>query len=180
MNAGRVTQARIDDAVRRILTKKFELGLFEAPLANRSGAAQIGSQAHRDVARQAVRESLVLLKNTGSFLPLSPTTTVCVTGNGASNLRAQMGAWTLGWQQPLITPVGTTILQGVTQVVGAARVVSRGCQVGHPGRVRDPAVVRRVVWATTPIPTTTAAAPAPPPTAAWSSCWAGGRSTSRG
>jgi beta-glucosidase len=129
-NAGRVTQARIDDAVRRILTKKFELGLFEAPLANRSGASQIGSQAHRDVARQAVRESLVLLKNTASFLPLSPTTTVCVTGNGADNLRAQMGAWTLGWQQPLVTPVGTSILQGVTQVVGAARVVSSGCQVG--------------------------------------------------
>src|SRR5580765_6012358 len=130
VNAGNVTQARINDAVSRILTKKFELGLFEAPMANRSGAAQIGSQAHRDVARQAVRESLVLLKNTASFLPLSPATTVCVTGNGASNLRAQMGAWTLGWQQPLITPVGTTILQGVTSVVGAARVVSSGCQVG--------------------------------------------------
>jgi len=130
VNAGRVTQARIDDAVRRILTKKFELGLFEAPMANRSGASQIGSTAHRNVARQAVRESLVLLKNTGSFLPLSPTTTVCVTGNGADNLRAQMGAWTLGWQQPLITPTGTSILQGVTQVVGAARVVSSGCQVG--------------------------------------------------
>ena len=130
VNAGRVTQTRIDDAVRRILTKKFELGLFEAPMANRSGASQIGSSAHRNVARQAVRESLVLLKNTSSFLPLSPTTTVCVTGNGASNLRAQMGAWTLGWQQPLVTPAGTTILQGVTSVVGAARVVASGCQVG--------------------------------------------------
>src|SRR6185503_10819970 len=131
VNAGRVTQARIDDAVRRILTKKFELGLFEAPMANRSGASQIGSAAHRDVARQAVRESLVLLKNDASFLPLSPTTTVCVTGNGADNLRAQMGAWTLGWQQPLTTQTGaTTILQGITQVVGASRVVTSGCQVG--------------------------------------------------
>ena len=131
VNAGRVSQARIDDAVRRILTKKFELGLFERPMTNRSGASQIGSTAHRDVARQAVRESLVLLKNVNSFLPLSPTTTVCVTGSGASNLRAQVGAWTLGWQQPLTTLTGTTtILAGITQVVGAARVVTSGCQVG--------------------------------------------------
>src|SRR5207244_12152852 len=55
---------------------------------------------------------------------------VCVTGNGADNLRAQMGAWTLGWQQPLTTPAGTSILAGVTQTVGASRVVSSGCQVG--------------------------------------------------
>jgi beta-glucosidase-like glycosyl hydrolase len=130
VNAGRVTQARIDDAVRRILTKKFELGLFERPLADRAGATEIGSAAHRDVARQAVRESLVLLKNDAGFLPLLPTATVCVTGNGADNLRAQMGAWTLGWQQPLTTPTGTSILAGVTQTVGAARVVSSGCQVG--------------------------------------------------
>jgi beta-glucosidase len=130
VNAGRVTQARIDDAVRRILTKKFELGLFERPLADRGGASDIGSAAHRDVARQAVRESLVLLKNSAGFLPLSPTSTVCVTGNGADNLRAQMGAWTLGWQQPLTTPIGTSILAGVTQTVGASRVVSSGCQVG--------------------------------------------------
>jgi beta-glucosidase len=126
-----VTIQRIDDAVSRILTKKFQLGLFEAPMANTSGAGQIGSAAHRNVARQAVRASLVLLKNTSSFLPLSPTTTVCVTGNGASNLPAQVGGWTLGWQAPLTTVAGaTTILQGVTSVVGAANVVSSGCQVG--------------------------------------------------
>ena len=65
--------ARIDDAVTRILTKKFELGLFEQPYADRANIADIGSNAHRAVARRAAAESQVLLKNAGNALPLSPT-----------------------------------------------------------------------------------------------------------
>src|SRR4029079_7642155 len=66
VQAGRVTQARIDDAVSRILRKKFELGLFDHPLADRSFTASVGSTAHRTLARQAVRQSQVLLKNSGN------------------------------------------------------------------------------------------------------------------
>ena len=63
VQAGRVPLARIDDAVRRILRQKFALGLFDKPLADRSLLGQVGSAAHREVAREAVRQSLVLLKN---------------------------------------------------------------------------------------------------------------------
>src|SRR6266545_6867235 len=73
VQAGRVSMARIDDANRRILTKKFELGLFERPLTDRSFTGTVGSSAHRTLARQAVRESQVLLKNTNGILPLPKT-----------------------------------------------------------------------------------------------------------
>src|SRR5690606_3294204 len=70
VQAGRVPVSRVDDANRRILTKKFELGLFERPLTDRALTATVGSPAHRDLARQAVRASQVLLKNAGNVLPL--------------------------------------------------------------------------------------------------------------
>src|SRR6476661_10303161 len=72
--AGNIPMSRIDDAVTRILNAKFALGLFSQPYTNRSYTSQVGSPAHRAVARQAVRESLVLLKNNG-VLPLSKTGT---------------------------------------------------------------------------------------------------------
>src|SRR5665811_963499 len=71
VNAGRVTMSRIDDAVSRILTKKFELGLFEHPYTDRTNLLAIGSPAHRAVARKAVAESQVLLKNAKQVLPIS-------------------------------------------------------------------------------------------------------------
>src|SRR5215472_13540712 len=83
---GLVTQARIDDAVSRILTQKFKLGLFEQPYADRSNAATIGDAAHRAVARQAAAESQVLLKNTNAALPLSPTANIYVAGSNADDL----------------------------------------------------------------------------------------------
>src|SRR6185312_2587203 len=70
VQAGRITMARIDDANRRILTKKFELGLFEAPLTDRSWTGTVGNSAHRTIAREAVRKSQVLLKNQFGVLPL--------------------------------------------------------------------------------------------------------------
>src|SRR5262249_3265413 len=66
VQAGRVAMSRIDDANRRILTKKFELGLFERPLADRSYLSTVGSAAHRALARQAVAQSQVVLKNSGN------------------------------------------------------------------------------------------------------------------
>ncbi|WP_086841199.1 glycoside hydrolase family 3 protein [Amycolatopsis kentuckyensis] len=113
---GRVPMSRIDDANRRILTKKFELGLFEHPLTDRRFLATIGSKPHRDLARQAVRESQVLLKNEHHVLPLSRRGKIFVAGKSADDLGNQSGGWTVGWQGtsgPVIP--GTTILQGLRQ-----------------------------------------------------------------
>ena len=116
VDQGRVPMARIDDANRRILTKKFELGLFEHPLTDRRFLTTIGSRQHRDLARQAVRESQVLLKNEGRVLPLSKRGKIFVAGKSADDLGNQSGGWTVGWQGaggPVIP--GTTILQGMRQ-----------------------------------------------------------------
>ncbi|GAA2398480.1 beta-glucosidase [Catellatospora methionotrophica] len=119
VNTGTVPMARIDDANRRILTKKFELGLFEHPLADRAQFDKVGSAAHRELAREAVRKSQVLLKNTGGILPLKPKTgKVFVAGRNADDIGNQSGGWTLSWQgsSGAITE-GTTILQGVKEAV---------------------------------------------------------------
>ncbi len=125
VRAGRISGSRIDDAVSRILTKKFQLGLFEHPYADRTNLASVGSAAHRAVARQAAAESQVLLKNRGQVLPLKRNAHIYVAGRSADNLGNQMGGWTLTWQgfsgnagqQP-----GTTILAGIRQVAPHASV----------------------------------------------------------
>ena len=123
---GDVPQARIDDAVRRILRAKLELGLFEHPLSDPANLPQVGSDAHRQLARQAVRESLVLLKNDKQTLPLSKDTPlIFVAGQGADDIGLQSGGWTISWQGQSgnITP-GTTLLKGIQQAVSPqARVV---------------------------------------------------------
>jgi beta-glucosidase len=113
-----VSQARIDDAVSRILTAKFELGLFERPLADGSQAAQVGSQAHRQLARQAVAESQVLLKNDAQTLPLAKNTPrILVAGQAADNIGIQCGGWTVSWQGKAgAITTGTTILKGIQAV----------------------------------------------------------------
>lgn len=118
--------ARIDDAVTRILTKKFELGLFEQPYADRTNLDQVGAQGHRDIARQAVRESLVLLKNEGNLLPLAKDlTTIVVAGKNADDIGNQSGGWTITWQGASgATTPGTTILAGIQQMVPSTTVVS--------------------------------------------------------
>jgi beta-glucosidase len=123
VRAGRVPMSRINDAVRRILTKKFELGLFEHPYTDRTDMATIGSPAHRAVARQAVAESQVLLKNAGNVLPLTGAEKIYVAGGNADNIGNQAGGWTVTWQgmSGNIIP-GTTILQGIRQVAPAAQV----------------------------------------------------------
>jgi beta-glucosidase len=114
VDAGNVSMARINDAVRRILTKKFELGLFEHPFVDRRNIGDIGSAAHRAVARQAVAESQVLLKNSGHALPLNKKASVYVAGSNADDIGNQSGGWTIQWQGQSgdIIP-GTTILQGI-------------------------------------------------------------------
>ncbi|MFE2584389.1 glycoside hydrolase family 3 N-terminal domain-containing protein [Streptomyces sp. NPDC059378] len=119
VTAGRVSERRIDDAVSRILTQKFELGLFEKPYADTGGASRIGSAAHRAVARQAAAESQVLLKNADGVLPLKKSQKVYVAGSNADDLGNQTGGWTLTWQGSSgpITK-GTTILQGMRDAGG--------------------------------------------------------------
>ncbi|MFF4844025.1 glycoside hydrolase family 3 protein [Streptomyces collinus] len=119
VKAGRVTERRIDDAVSRILTQKFRLGLFEHPYADTAGAAAIGSPAHRAVARAAAAESQVLLKNSGGLLPLKKSQKVYVAGSNADDIGNQSGGWTVTWQGSSgnITP-GTTILQGMRDAGG--------------------------------------------------------------
>jgi beta-glucosidase len=111
---GHVKQSRIDDAVSRILTVKFELGLFEHPFADKALTKTIGSNAHRALARKAVGESLVILKNDGHVLPLKRGERILVAGKNADDVGAQSGGWTITWQGSTgrITP-GTTILEGL-------------------------------------------------------------------
>ena len=118
VNNGHISRARIDDANRRILTKKFQLGLFEHPLADRSFTGTVGSAAHRALARQAVRESQVVLKNAGGILPLSKSAKVFVAGKSADDIGLQSGGWTISWQggSGNTTP-GTTVLQGIRNTV---------------------------------------------------------------
>ncbi|NNE47772.1 MAG: beta-glucosidase [Rhodothermales bacterium] len=119
---GGVPMERIDDAVRRILRVKFAAGLFDedwSPTADRALEASVGSDEHRAVARQAVRESLVLLKNEGGLLPLAKDVgRIHVVGVGADNIGMQSGGWTIDWQGGMgaITP-GTTILEAIRSAV---------------------------------------------------------------
>jgi beta-glucosidase len=121
--SGDVAASRIDDAVSRILTQKFRLGLFEHPYADRTDMGQIGSPAHRSVARQAAAESQVLLKNSGHVLPLAKNAKVYVAGSNADDLGNQTGGWTLTWQGSSGPgAVGTTILAGMKQVAPRATI----------------------------------------------------------
>lgn len=109
---------RIDDAVRRILRQKFRLGLFENPFPNINLIKEIGKKEHREIAKQAVRESLVLLKNNNAVLPLNKKTNkIVVVGEHANNSGLQSGGWTVNWQGTKENYNGaTTILEGIKEV----------------------------------------------------------------
>ena len=114
VNDGTVPMGRIDDAVSRILTKKFQLGLFEHPYTDRTHLSEIGDSAHHAVARRAVAESQVLLKNDGGTLPIRGSKPVYVAGSNADNIGNQAGGWTLTWQGGSTNVIpGQTILDGI-------------------------------------------------------------------
>jgi beta-glucosidase len=123
VRAGRVGMDRIDDAVRRILRAKFELGLFEEPFATADNVDVVGSAEHRALAREAVAESQVLLTNDDGVLPLAPEGDIYVAGRNADDIGNQAGGWTIQWQGATgdIIP-GTTILEGIREVAPDASV----------------------------------------------------------
>ena len=127
VSEGKVAPARIDDAVRRILRIKYQMGLFDHPYTDPALTAQIGSPEHRQVARRCVQQSLVLLKNQRHALPLSKQFKhLVVVGPAADDLGAQCGGWTINWQGGAgeITTGGTTILAAIRQAVGPGTEVT--------------------------------------------------------
>ena len=130
VQAGEIPMARIDDAVTRILRVKMRAGLFRVVdgasvgtrPSERPGAHDAAAAHPRELARQAVRESLVLLKNNRATLPLAPTGRVLVVGRAADSIPDQAGGWSLTWQGTTNTnadyPVGDSVLAGVREAVG--------------------------------------------------------------
>lgn len=119
---GEIKEQRINDAVRRILRVKLEMGLFEKPLGNQDLAVkELGSAESREIAKRAVRESLVLLKNNNNILPLKKGAKIFVTGPAADDVGIQCGGWTVGWQGGMDQygskwTVGSTILDGFRKI----------------------------------------------------------------
>ena len=126
--SGEIPQARIDDAVTRILRVKMRYGLFDKGRPSDGDLAGnyelIGAQAHREIARKAVRESLVLLKNKGHILPLDRKINVLVAGDGADNIGKQNGGWSVSWQGSDNTngdfPGASSIYDGIKERVEGA------------------------------------------------------------
>ncbi len=125
---GELSLPRLDDAVSRILRVKLRAGLFDGvPPSERRGpkaAEQLATDEHRALAREAVRKSLVLLKNDGSLLPLSAAQNILVVGDGANSVAKQSGGWTLTWQgtdtERADFPAAETIYEGIASVAAAA------------------------------------------------------------
>jgi beta-glucosidase len=121
VRAGEVSLERIDDAVRRILTVKYELGLFHRKIADEPRIDVVGSSEHRQLAREAVRKSLVLLKNERNTLPVAQDTAqIVVAGPAADSIGLQCGGWTVEWLGGTdnITH-GTTLLQAIRSTASA-------------------------------------------------------------
>lgn len=152
---GTISMERVDDAVRRILRVKLEAGLFEAgaPSSRRYAGKEefLGSTGHRAIARQAVRESLVLLKNNGGLLPLDRNLKILVAGAGANDVARQSGGWSLTWQGTGNDnddfPGATSVFAGIEEVVSSAGGRAVLSEDGSYSERPDAAIV---VWGETP------------------------------
>lgn len=137
---GRITAARLDDAVRRILRVKYKLGLFDVEHVDRGDVSAVGAPDHLAIAREAVAKSLVLLKNNGGVLPIRPGARVLVTGPGADDMAMQAGGWTISWQGTDVThadfPNGQTIWEAMDRAVrdagGTATLSESGTYTEKP------------------------------------------------
>lgn len=150
VKAGVIPMSRVDDAVTRILRVKMRLGMFEAglPSANALAARSaevVGNPAHRALARRAVRESLVLLKNNRGVLPIDPRKHLLVAGDGADDISKQNGGWTLSWQGTGLTnanfPGATSIWAGIQAQVKAAGGTAELAPEGDYKQKPDVAIV---------------------------------------
>ena len=124
--AGEITTERLNDAVRRILLVKERLGMFDGREPDKTPFSEVGTKNNREIARQAVRESLVLLKNNNDVLPLSRDMRILVVGKDANSLRTQTGGWTLDWQgtnnENKDFPGSITFLQAIAELVGESNL----------------------------------------------------------
>ena len=149
VRSGEIPMQRLDDAVARILRVKLRLGLFEAGVPSQRPLGgdfeRLGSAEHRALAREAVRRSLVLLKNNGAVLPLDPRARVLVAGDGADNVGKQAGGWTLSWQGTGTTredfPNATSIWEGISSAVSAAGGSAELSLAGEYAQRPDAAIV---------------------------------------
>ena len=146
--SGTIPQARIDDAVRRILRVKAMAGIFNRsvpPASDAGRLAEFGSPAHRAIAREAVRKSLVLLKNVHGTLPLNPHAAVLVAGDAANDIGVQSGGWTIDWQgnhnRNADFPGATSIFGGIQAAVTAAGGSATLSRDGSFGKKPDVAIV---------------------------------------
>jgi beta-glucosidase len=122
----KVSMARIDDAVRRILRMKYRLGLFEKPTWKSTAYTDFASADHKKIAQEAADESITLLKNTDNILPLSKNAKILVTGPNANSMRTLNGGWTDSWQGDKTDQIetnGITILKALQDKVGAGNVI---------------------------------------------------------
>ncbi|SMF26747.1 exo-1,4-beta-glucosidase [Alteromonadaceae bacterium Bs31] len=154
VRSGEISEARIDQAVGRILRVKIRAGLFDKKPSERAGALDtsvVGSKAHREVARQAVRESLVLLKNHNKILPLKPQQHILLTGNAANSIPNQSGGWSVTWQGTGNTndsfPGATSIYSGIKN---AAEASGGSVELSADGSYQQKPDVAIVVFGETP------------------------------
>jgi beta-glucosidase len=137
---GRISAARLDDAVRRILRVKYKLGLMGDALTTRGDTAAVGAPEHLELAREAVAKSLVLLKNNDALLPIRKGQKVLIAGPGADNMAMQAGGWTITWQgtdtraddYPNGQTVGRAIADAVAANGGNAAISSDGDYTERP------------------------------------------------
>jgi beta-glucosidase len=146
VNDGTISMARMNDAVRRILRVKMRMGVFDEPAPDKRPDTDqpIGTPVHRAIARQGVRESLVLLKNDG-VLPIKPNSSVLIAGDGADNIAMQSGGWTLSWQGadngPKDFPGATSIYQGLKSQIEEAGGQVQFSPDGESAQKADVAIV---------------------------------------
>jgi beta-glucosidase len=122
---GSIPMARVNDAVKRILLIKKQAGLFDRPFSDQQLLSHVGSQKHREIAREAVRKSMVLLKNETNLLPLPKNgKEIIVAGRGANNIGMQSGGWTISWQGEMEKETeGTSVLEAIKQTVDPGTLV---------------------------------------------------------
>lgn len=125
VKCGDVARERIDDALRRILRVKFEFGLFDNPFGDASLLASVGCPEHRELAREAVRKSLVLLQNEGAALPLPKgLSKLVIAGAAADDIGLQCGGWSISWQgEAGAITAGETILAGFCRAASEATAI---------------------------------------------------------